>query len=37
METTNLKEKEPARVSKMKTSLENWQRSVLNSWAGKDY
>ena len=37
METTDLTEKEPARVAKMKTSLENWQRSVLNSWAGKDY
>ena len=37
METTDLRDKEPARVSKMKTSLENWQRSVLNSWAGKDY
>ena len=37
METTDLTDKEPARVAKMKTSLENWQRSVLNSWAGKDY
>ena len=37
METTDLSDKETARVSKMKTSLENWQRSVLNSWAGKDY
>lgn len=37
METSDLREKEPARVSKMKASLENWQRSVLNSWAGKDY
>ncbi len=37
METTDLTDKEPARVSEMKTSLENWQRSVLNSWAGKDY
>ena len=37
METTDLTEKEPARVAKMKASLEKWQRSVLNSWAGKDY
>ncbi|MBT5379932.1 MAG: sulfatase-like hydrolase/transferase [Opitutae bacterium] len=37
METTDLSEKERARVTRMKESLENWQRSVLNSWAGKDY
>ena len=37
METTDLTDKEPARVAKMKTSLESWQRSVLKSWAGKDY
>ncbi len=37
METTDLTKNEPARVARMKASLENWQRSVLNSWAGKDY
>ncbi|HAE11905.1 MAG TPA: N-acetylgalactosamine 6-sulfate sulfatase, partial [Opitutae bacterium] len=37
METTDLSEKEPVRVAGMKKSLENWQRSVLRSWAGKDY
>ena len=37
METNDLKEKEPARVTKMKIALEDWQRSVLKSWAGKDY
>jgi hypothetical protein len=37
MESNDLTEKEPARVAKMKVALEDWQRSVLNSWAGKDY
>jgi len=37
METTDLTKNEPVRVARMKASLENWQRSVLNSWAGKDY
>ena len=37
METTDLSEKERTRVTKMKDSLKNWQHSVLNSWAGKDY
>ncbi len=37
METTDLSENEPSRVARMKASLESWQRSVLNSWAGKDY
>jgi len=37
METTDLSEKEPSRVARMKASLESWQRSVLNSLAGKDY
>ncbi len=37
METTDLTKSEPVRVAKMKASLESWQRSVLNSWAGKDY
>jgi hypothetical protein len=37
METTDLTKSEPVRVAKMKASLEKWQRSVLNSWAGKDY
>ena len=37
METTDLSEKELSRVTKMKDSLKNWQHSVLNSWAGKDY
>ena len=37
MESNDLTEKEPDRVAKMKVALEDWQRSVLNSWAGKDY
>ena len=37
MESNDLTEKEPARVIRMKAALEDWQRSVLNSWAGKDY
>ena len=37
METTDLRKNEPVRVAKMKASLEKWQRSVLNSWSGKDY
>ena len=37
METTDLTKNEPARVVRMKVALEDWQRSVLNSWAGKDY
>jgi len=37
METTDLSEKELTRVTEMKDSLKNWQHSVLNSWAGKDY
>jgi hypothetical protein len=37
MEKVNLAEQEPERVKKMRTTLERWQRSVLNSWEGKDY
>ncbi len=37
MEANDLSGREPRRVAAMKTSLENWQRSVLDSWEGKDY
>ena len=37
MEKMNLAEQEPKRVKNMRTSLERWQYSVLNSWEGKDY
>ena len=37
METTNLAEQEPQTVKQMQQQLETWQRSVLESWEGKDY
>ncbi|WP_182864957.1 sulfatase family protein [Rhodopirellula sp. JC639] len=37
MERTDLVQKHPDRVAEMKTQLEAWQRSVLDSWSGKDY
>ncbi|QEF99781.1 Choline-sulfatase [Stieleria maiorica] len=37
MEQTNLVKKHPDRAAQMKTQLEAWQRSVLDSWSGKDY
>ncbi len=37
MEANDLSAKEPRRVAAMKASLESWQRSVLDSWSGKDY
>jgi hypothetical protein len=37
MEENNLAAEQPQRVAAMKAALERWQRSVLDSWAGKDY
>ena len=37
MESKNLVDEEVERVTRMKTQLESWQTSVLDSWAGKDY
>ena len=37
MEANDLSEQHPDRTAKMQTSLEDWQRSVLDSWSGKDY
>ena len=37
MESQDLSRKYPERVAAMKSALESWQRSVLNSWSGKDY
>ncbi len=37
METLNLAEMEPDRVSAMKASLEDWQHSVIRSMNGEDY
>lgn len=37
MEQRNFSESEPERVASMKNELESWQRSVLDSWSGKDY
>ena len=36
-EETNLVEQHPERVEKMRTALEEWQKSVLGSWSGEDY
>ena len=36
-EVTNLVEQHPERVEKMRTALEEWQKSVLGSWSGEDY
>ncbi len=37
MERNNLRAMQPERVRAMKAELEVWQRSVLDSWSGKDY
>lgn len=37
MEKTNLAEQEPEKVKQMQQQLEVWQRSVLESWEGRDY
>jgi hypothetical protein len=36
MERKNLAAEQAERVAAMRTALESWQRSVLDSWAGKD-
>jgi arylsulfatase A-like enzyme len=37
METTNIAEKDASRINTMKTQLEKWQFSVIESLNGKDY
>jgi arylsulfatase A-like enzyme len=37
MEQKDRAGEQPERVAAMRTALEHWQRSVLDSWAGKDY
>lgn len=37
MESNNLAGQHPERVAQMRAALESWQRSVLESWSGKDY
>ncbi len=37
MEQHDLSGSEPKRAAAMKEQLESWQRSVLDSWSGKDY
>ena len=37
MERNDRAEAQPERVAAMSAALEHWQRSVLDSWAGKDY
>lgn len=37
MESKDLSSTDPKRVASMKEALETWQRSVLESWSGKDY
>lgn len=37
METNDLSGDQPQRVARMQDDLEQWQRSVLDSWSGKDY
>lgn len=37
MERKNLAAEQAERVAAMRTALESWQRSVLDSWAGKDH
>jgi arylsulfatase A-like enzyme len=37
METDDLMKKQNKRVNIMKSALEKWQRSVLDSWSGRDY
>ena len=37
MEKENLVDRHSERVAEMTKQLEAWQRSVLDSWSGKDY
>ncbi len=37
MEANNLAATQPDRVAAMRADMEAWQRSVLDSWSGKDY
>ena len=37
MESNNLAKQEADRTAQMQKALEAWQRSVLDSWSGKDY
>ena len=37
MESTDLSARYPGRVNQMRSELESWQRSVLDSWSGLDY
>lgn len=37
MEATNVFSENPERVEAMQQALEDWQRSVLESWSGEDY
>ena len=37
MEASDLSMAEKGRVARMRSQLEDWQRSVLKSWAGEDY
>lgn len=37
METNDLSDQQSQRVAEMKQDLTTWQRSVLDSWSGKDY
>lgn len=37
MEARDLSAEEKRRVVRMRSQLEDWQRSVLKSWAGADY
>jgi hypothetical protein len=37
MESDDLLKKQNKRVNMMKSALEKWQKSVLDSWSGRDY
>ena len=37
MESQNLVVTQKKRVQSMTNALESWQKSVLQSWSGKDY
>jgi len=37
MESDDLLKKQNKRVNIMKSALEKWQKSVLDSWSGQDY
>lgn len=37
MESNDVSGEHPERVAEMKAATEEWQRSVLESWSGKDY